>query len=286
MASLVVYEPFDGYTVGDINGQAPNANTVGMNTAGSYLANTAYDFTTNGLLFSSLIVSGGALTVTTAGGVTGGGPISLSSPFTGTLYSSYLVNLTNNPSNTADTATMRINDSGTSGVGNSRFRSDAQSGSSESDLISAGYDDSIADGTGSLLASTTYLMLGRFTNVNTTLSAGTPGVATVYALSAAQFSFFKLDGVITDEELDGATVGTGADQVTGRASETVASGSRSFADGNAFQFAAQGSPSITIRYDEVRFGQSFEDVTPIPEPAIGSLLALSAVGLLARRRRS
>jgi hypothetical protein len=285
-AALLMYEPFNGYTAGDINGQNPNANTFGMDTAAPYAANAAYDFSASGLLFSNLTASGGALTVTTTAGITGGGVIDLASPFSGTLYSSYLVHLTNDPSSTTDTVTLRINDTGTAAVANSRFRADAQSGSGTSDVVAASYDDSMVDGTGSLLSGVTYLLLGRFTNVNSALSAGVPGVATVFALTAAQFDFFKLDGTITDAELNAATVGSGASQVTGMATETLTTGTESFADGQAFQLATQGGGAgITVRYDEVRFGQSFNDVTPVPEPGIGSLLALSGLGLLALRHR-
>lgn len=287
-AALLVYEPFNGYTAGDIAGQIPNANTVGLSLATAYVGGTAFDFTTSGLSFSNLVTSGGALRVTAISGTSAGTALSLSGAVSGTLYSSYLVNLTDNPSTVDDTVTMRINDSGAAAVATSRFRMDSQSGTGgvgNPDVIATGYDESMTDGSGSIVAGTTYLMLGRFTNVNSALSVGTPGTATVFALTAAQFDFFRADGSITDAELDAASIGSGAGEVTGKATESVTTGSESFATGNAIQFATQGGGGgITLRYDEARYGQSFNDVSPIPEPAVTGLLALGGLGLLRRRR--
>jgi hypothetical protein len=41
----------------------------------------------------------------------------------------------------------------------------------------------------------------------------------------------------------------------------------------------------SAQVDELRFGESYGDVTPIPEPATMSLLALGGLGALLRRRR-
>jgi len=40
----------------------------------------------------------------------------------------------------------------------------------------------------------------------------------------------------------------------------------------------------TITYDEIRFGATFADVSPVPEPSAALLGALGVLALLRRRR--
>src|SRR5438128_144743 len=70
-AAMLIYEPFDGYTVGNINGQLPNANTLGLNTSVGWTESGSGAGTINvvatGLAFSNLTVSGGAVSNPTSG---------------------------------------------------------------------------------------------------------------------------------------------------------------------------------------------------------------------------
>ncbi len=54
---------------------------------------------------------------------------------------------------------------------------------------------------------------------------------------------------------------------------------------NFFLRQNTSAPQVT-QIDEVRVGTTWEDVTPIPEPAGVMLLALGAVGFMSRRRRA
>ena len=51
-------------------------------------------------------------------------------------------------------------------------------------------------------------------------------------------------------------------------------------------FAGGHLANAVPEVDEIRFGATYADVTPVPEPATMGLLALSGLGILARRRRS
>lgn len=75
---------------------------------------------------------------------------------------------------------------------------------------------------------------------------------------------------------DLGTLGTGA-------SKTVAGFDQTLLDTISFTQRNAGNPGTSI-YDEIRFGATLEDVTPVPEPSSLALLGLSAL-LVARRRR-
>ena len=69
-AVLVVYEPFNGYAAGQSKTQAPNANTLGLNSAAAYTsaaAGSVFAAQNTGLSFSDLQAAGGSLLVTANG---------------------------------------------------------------------------------------------------------------------------------------------------------------------------------------------------------------------------
>jgi hypothetical protein len=276
--ATLVYEGFNGYS--DITATtAPNANTIGLDQATPYAGNSPENLSiATGLTLSNLEVSGGSASFS-AGTIVAGAQIDRASPYTGTLYSSYLVQLTSRGSANANGAEVRIsNDDATGG---NRFRSMADSRTNaNTKVLAVSYDGSQADASTEISLDTTYIIIGRFTNVGTALSAATPGVATSWALTAAQFDNFR---TAADPEafLDAAPIGGGPTEVTARAADApVTTGTFSFADGNRMQFVEVGDAGLV---DEIRYGTSLADVT-VPEPA--ALGLIGAAGLLLLRRRS
>ncbi|RRJ94732.1 hypothetical protein Ga0100231_010645 [Opitutaceae bacterium TAV4] len=288
-ASLLIYEGFDGYTAGaDIkSNSAVSSTTVGL--TGKYNSSSVQVTVKDaGLTFSNLLVSGGSLTHSSTTGTTIGVKLSGTTAYSGTLYSSYLVNFTSNVGNTPSSIVCIASSSDASTTSRS-LASAADNGGSYS-TIGVGYSGVGANATnGSLtLSSGTYMILARYTHVGETLSESTPGVATLWVLSADQFDHFKSTNFA---DIDSATTGLTATSVTGKVIETKTSGKSDLFTGNGtYLQAILNGNSAARAIDEIRFGTSFADVTPItgniPEPATTTLIvtSLTLLAAIASRR--
>lgn len=287
-ADLLVYEGFNGYNTGTIAGQNPNANTVGLNTSVAYYdggGSRGVNFTlqSTGLELGSLQTTGGALAFSSTTNVVGAKINIGSTAFTGTLWSSYLVNLSSRGIANSNGAVVRVG-TDPSDTSSDRFNSWSDSRASSSTTnVSVAYGPAGGtqpnNGTASLALDTTYIIINRFKNVGSALSGTVTGEATLWALNEAQFAAFLAAG--GDEA---ALTGT---SVTATASQTATSGTRTFASGLAIGLVTVNDVGV---YDELRFGSSLADVAPIPEPATTAVLAgLAAVGaccLIRRRPRN
>lgn len=279
-AALLLYEGFDGYGTGNLSTKTPNSNTLGLNTSVAYSGTGAANYTLNGssLTFSSNFATSGGSIAATGGTSVGGAQMSLAASHTGTLYSSYLVRLTTRGSGAADGALSRISSS----ISNldERFLSMADSRST-STQVAIGYDATTLTTGASLSLSTTYLMISRYTRVGQVTNV-TSGVATVYALTSAQYDAFLAAGG-TQAYLDSTAVGTGANQISARGSDTHSSSNpMTFATGNYAQFVSVNDASA---FDELRYGTALADVIPVPEPSSAVLLGAGVVAALGSRRR-
>jgi hypothetical protein len=274
--ALLVYEGYNGYS--DIDDTTlPNSNTTGLNTTIPYAGNlTGNPGIGTGLTLSNLQVSGGALTFS-GGTVVAGAQLSLASPYTGTLYGSYLVNLATRGTSSGNGMEFRLaNDDSTGGI---RFRSNPDSRNGTDTTTALTYGGALASGSQSLLLNTTYLFINRFTNVGSALNATTTGTATSWALTAAQFDLLM---AAPDREayLDAATAGV---QVTAKQTVTdVTGGPFVFQSGNRVQFVEVGDAGA---FDEFRFAPTLTEVVPVPEPASLGIAAIAGALLLRRQSR-
>ncbi len=284
-AALVIYEGFNGYTTGagGLVGANPNGNTVGLNTSLAYAGTGLGNYTVNAssLTFGSLVTNGGSITTAGGSGVvsTAATTIDLATtPYSGTLYTSHLVNLSSISATTNDGAVSRITSD--SAASNQRFQllSDSRNTSNN---VGAAYAFTTTNGSTGLATGTTYLMIGRFTNVGAGLSVGSPGVGTVYALTLAQFGSFVAGGQ-NDAWLDGATIGSGASEVTARVSNSQTSSTWVLGDGSWMSLLTVADGAT---FDELRYGSTLLDITPIPEPSTFALLSLGVAALVGLRRR-
>jgi hypothetical protein len=290
--ALLVYEGFTGYSGSTLAGKMPNANTVGLDTAVAY-AGSAGDGPGNfslvtGLTFSNLVTSGQAVSFNdTPANSVASARLALQSNYNGPLYSSYLVNLSGKGTGSNNGFEIRIaNDDASGGA---RFRTFADTRTGTSNVPGVDYQgpntDGIADSTGPVLTNgTTYLIVGSFTRAGQGLTSGSPGVGTMYAFTTSQFDYMmgQSDPTAYLESLTAENIGTGANQISAFARETVTSNTHSFSNGNRLQWV-NVKDNGTV--DEIRFGSDFLSVVPIPEPASAAFASFAVAALSFRRKR-
>jgi hypothetical protein len=271
-AALLVYEGYNGYGSGTLSGKTPNMNTVGLDQGVAYAGNGPQHYTLqpNSLAFSpNFLTSGGSVSFIGTSAVAAA-QMELASPYLGTLYHSYLVNLSTFGSQASDGAQTRIGTDATTGGNRFFAAADNRNGANTTGVS---YSTSTQNGTVGLTAGTTYLLIGRYTRVGSGLSSGNPGVATLFALTAEQYDSFLLGGG-NDSYLDGATINNTSSGITDRISISHTSGTFNFQDNFFMQLVSVGTAGS---FDEIRYGSSLADVTPIPEP--GTLLGLIAASI-------
>lgn len=289
-AALLVSEPF-AYGSSQLNLDGQSATGTGL--TGTYSRGSSglvTDYLPASLAFSDYATSGGRLllsavnsTGTSATGNFGVG-LSASVPaFTGTLYSSYLVSITDLNGISAQ-AVVNANSGQNAASGTSWFRSAADYVNNSSFPGIAYNATGAAVGTASnsspLTVDDVFLVVSKFTLVNT---GSNGGVATMYVLSADQYADWMADGG-TESLLDGRATGTGAQNSWGRMVDASGNLAATFDSSTFLQYAMNTGTTVgtlTVEYDELRFATTFAEL--VPEP--GSLGLLAIAGLMLRRRR-
>ncbi|HYG24660.1 MAG TPA: PEP-CTERM sorting domain-containing protein [Verrucomicrobiae bacterium] len=265
-AALLSSESFNvgagGYTTGDVAGQA---STDAFYSGGWFKGDPTHDvqIVGTGLSYNGLLSSGGAL----ATGAVGRGGRNLATPWdnntVGTYYISFLANFgvggTHHRVVEAWNAPSLAGADGTRSLqlGYSTFTGLGTTLSLSINNGSDGVDESDFDNNVELAADgTTHLFVLRYDLANTA------GGDTVYGyMDPADLSF---------EPGSANVLMTGFDF-----------GLAAF--GSVVNFVFDGTPTGTI--DEIRFGDTWNDVLPVPEPSSLALLVLGGVGLVAARRK-
>ncbi len=297
-SSPLVYESF---TYGIGNGATMNGVTsTGTGLTGAYaVANTntaSTTYSTTGLSFGSNFfpTTGGGVQVSSTFAGTQGVSITgvqlNTGTQTGTLYSSYLVNFSSVPSAPGTprggaVVLHRINTGATSGGASSAFVSAADAAEVELGLgrPGVGYDGALAttSATGfNFSLNTTYLVLSEFINVGTSLSGGSPGVATLWMMTQANYDSWRMTG--------GSLRANLTTYASATASTSVTSGTFTFSSSKYFQFGTASGSVIsgteTAILDEMRWGTTLASVA-VPEPSAAMLLVPGVLVLLCMRRR-
>lgn len=283
-AVLLVHESFSGYTTGNLGSQ----NSTGFGFSGAWTARYDNDIynayhqptTSGGLTFAGLATSGGALPFSSsATRLTGISLNPASLPSGGfTLYSSYLVNLTNIAGNDSGVGIRISTTTVTDSSGYLGTFADSRSNSNIGVSYDTYYAPNYNQAGAPLATGQTYLLIGSYTSINDGTGSGT---ATLHALNEAQYATYLASGLSFDAYAASATIGNGNSQIWSSASHTI-SANPTFDNSNYLQILTR---STTGTIDEIRFGTSYADVLPIPEPS-AALLAIPALARsLTRRRR-
>lgn len=300
-AALLVSESFSGYLGGsDINGQV----ALGTGLAGNWLSNVSGSPASStaisaGLTFGAMSTSGGAVTVSVPGapssGVTArylGLGVNTSASIgavTGTLYSSFLYQTGTGyqPHNHAVHGRVSTAIDGLNANGRFFVNPDNSTGASAAAPYYAGSPPTINSGQAALTIGTTFLAIGKFTNVGST-----GGIGTMLTLTETQYTDWLTNQGGDEAALFARSQGSGAGQVMVNLTTSVYAGTAvTFVGGtNTFiqTFTSSGnsasSTAFSVTYDEMRYATSFGELSLVPEPSGLALLA-GSLSLFAFCRR-
>ncbi|MDP0496235.1 MAG: hypothetical protein Q7Q73_08500 [Verrucomicrobiota bacterium JB024] len=282
-ATILLEDSFD-YAVG--SNLAGNSGGTGFSSSWS-LGGGVQATVSNGLAFSGLYTSGGsALITSSSGAATLLNRTSGTNVTTSTVYGSFLFQTEDQP---IDSASGQTGSTWTT-----RFRNGSSSGTLEyavlpfyggnssyyNGLSASGYNDYYYSNTSAAVRpgiydGSTYLFVTKITG----LSTGS-GTLEVWILDESGLAAARAAGM-TDTALTTNVVSDGYLNVS-------YTGTISLSSGDVLQLASYTSSnsaySSSYIMDEIRYGESLTDVTPLPEPAVtGLLLGISVSALLLRR---
>ena len=279
-ATLIAYESFDGVSNSFLNGQETDS-TIGFAGSETWSGTSStsvrgYNASTAGLTYQNLVTSGGSAegyrTTTFNDTSTGTVTLTSSTPLTNIsnteLYFSFLINADDYVLRDGDTAAHGVTVSfihGTSGASpNIGVFFGGTTG--ELGILYRGSSNAIQMTDLSLQAGTNLVVLGvnaHSANPNATYSLWlnpdlSTNIASTAAIGSGDYNFDTSFGVVT--------------------------GNASFGfHGWSLQQRFNGEQSVGI--DELRVGETWDSVSPIPEPSTLVLVGLSLVAAVSMKRR-
>jgi hypothetical protein len=303
-SSTLAYEGFNyGDTSQDIGGQAVgngaygfsgNYTTVTGTSGNSNVQTSTYNST--GLSFSGYQTTGGSLTLSVAPTIDETKEyvysyINFDTTATGTVYQSFLANVSVNTMSSGSAGTQIRSQSNASLTGKTDSGMTVEpvalglSGSKPK----IGYDaDTQFAGGSSVTLGTTYLYIAKYTNVGETGG----GTASLWVLDNVSFLDWQSNGGLEadlDLYADFTSTDTASSTISLSDSESMRLTATEFSvDYNTGATSYSVSGELTTTYDEIRYGTSLSDIIVIPEPSAYSLIlsGLTLGMVMIRRRRS
>lgn len=278
-AAALVYEPFD-YVAGPLQGNTNASNGRQWLRAGTADPPAAINVIGGNLTPPALLppAVGSSLTITGTGGASGAtnrlaltqGPTGTETGFitSGTVYFSFPMKVT---SLTGSNTSIGGFFTGLNNTGNS-------SQTTNPSVVGARLQMRIDP------TDATKYNLGVFSNTGATAAATSwsSGLTVGDEVFVVAAYTFNPDGTTNDVSSLWINPGNLGDENAPAAHFTHTGG----ADLNQIgSIIARQSPAPHLVMDELRIGTSWADVTPVPEPAMLSVLGLGAAGMLARRSR-
>ncbi|MFO0950236.1 MAG: hypothetical protein U0835_03615 [Isosphaeraceae bacterium] len=290
-AQLVVSESFDyGATGGALNGKGS-----GVGFSAAWTAPGSFAYTPDGLTFGTLQTTGGAVSYTSPPGfITTSAYRPFTNPLGATTYGSYLLRIDSRSGTVNNTGLLLASSAGQSDANAPLAVSLPVNVTNAPGRVLLQFLDTnggaalLSGAQQQLAVGTTYLALFKY------VAGASNASSSVWVLTSDQYDNL-VSGGLTEAELNGASIGSGASNVWARASVSanVTPTARSFL--SLFGFVGSGSgQSLNQTFDEIRLSNtSLSAVAPqaavsVPEPGsltLGLLVAGCAAGGAAWHRR-
>jgi len=291
-ADILISESFSGsYAEGSLNGQAASGTGLSGNWAAFITGTTGNahgaSYTSSGLSFGTFATSGGAMTLTLdatqagSGAATNfiivGADTNTFGTVTGTLYSSFIYQTAGYIA-ASHTINQRIGSTSSGNFAAGRFSLNSDN-SGTNTLAGTNYSGSSGTTVGGStpVDATTYITIGRFTNVG--VAGG--GTANMVTLDIDQYNDWIADGG-TEALLFARTQGTTVQDARVNISHSNSNTANFIGGNSAFLQASTNlgtaSGTFSTTFDEFKYATTFNEVVQAAPAPIVPVLQIQTVG--------